>query len=82
MAEGQEFNPVKLIFWILSAIFVVMTSIGSFAATHLIAEVDSMHVVLNQLQTSFSATDSAAKVYRESIEYRLDRIEKKLDNQR
>lgn len=69
-------NPVQqLIFWFLGALFVVMTSIGGFAAQHLVTEVDSLASRLSIIeQNNAQITES-----RDDMKRRLERIENKLD---
>lgn len=67
---------MKLLFWMLSFIAVVMTSIGGFAATHLITQVDSMSIQMSTLQTQISVMQSL----RELDTFRLKRIEDKIDS--
>ena len=84
MANGDnDMTPLwKLIFWFLSALFVTMTSIGSWTAARLIGELDSMHLTLYDLQATVKASDAAAAVYRENLERRITQIERKLDRDR
>lgn len=70
----------KLIFWLLAALFTVMTIIGGSTATHLISELDSVHAAVISLQIQVNTNQATSNVQREALEFRLDRIEKKLDH--
>lgn len=65
----------KLIFAILSAMFVVMTAIGGATASHMITQNDD---IIKRL-SSMEAESAAQQVYRLDLERRLDTLEQKLD---
>lgn len=73
--NGAYSDYTKLIFWLLGALFLVMTAIGGSAAQRLVSQVDTLDSKVNVLQVQL-ATMSAM---RESSEQRLIRIESKLD---
>lgn len=75
MPEIPDTAAQKLIFWMLGALFVAMTAIGSATASHLITQVDSMSEQMSSLQVTL-ATQT---VREENAEKRLARIEQKLD---
>lgn len=70
----------KLIFWILAAIFTVMTGIGGATAVHLVSELDSVHNDVIEMRIQFNTSQATSNIQRISMENRLDRIEKKLDH--
>lgn len=56
MSPQPDSNQVfiKLIFLVLSALFLVMTSIGGFTASHVISQVDGIAESMNQVKTDIA----------------------------
>lgn len=78
MDESELFT--KLIFWLLAALFTIMTGIGGATAVHLVSELDSVHSDVIDMRIQFNTNQATSTVQRISMENRLDRIEKKLDH--
>jgi hypothetical protein len=70
-----ESNPQKLIFWLLTFVAVVMTSIGGAAASHMVSQMDTLSLRLTAVEVRLAAQDDA-KI---ETSRRLIRIEDKLD---
>lgn len=75
LEEGKDV-VLKLIFAILGAMFVIMTSIGGFTATHLLNQSDDIVKRLGNIESSMAAQD----VYRSDTERRLEIIESRIDH--
>ena len=73
--EGKDV-VLKLIFAILGAMFVIMTSIGGFTATHLLNQSDDIVKRLGNIESSMAAQD----VYRADTERRLEMMESRMDH--
>jgi len=72
----QEHLAIKLLLMIVSALFVVMTTIGGFTAAHLINQSDELSVRMTVVQTQLATQE----VERQDAERRLRRIEGLLDD--
>lgn len=77
--ENANEGTLKLIFWLLAAMFAVMTSIGGFSAMHLITEVDDIHAELNNVKVQVESDAVGEKFFRDDVILRIERIEKKVD---
>ena len=75
-AEPGTGLAIKIMMMIIGALFVVMTSIGGFTASHLISDVDEMNSRLTNVQTQLAASEVA----RADQSARLSRIEGLLDD--
>ena len=70
---------MRLIFWLLAAMFAVMTGIGGFSAMHLITEVDAIHTELGNVKVQVESDAVGERFFRDDITLRIERIEKKVD---
>lgn len=75
-AELGSTLAIKILLMIVGALFIVMTSIGGFTASHLISDVDEMNTRLTTVQSELSATE----VQRADQAARLSRIEAIMDD--
>ena len=66
---------LKLIFWILGVMTVLMTGIGGSAASHLVGQVDVLSTQVSSMQVQLAESEEA----RRNTERRLLSIEDKLD---
>ena len=75
--ETRKMDPVvrNLIFWILAALFAVMTSIGGATAGHMVSQNDE---ILKRV-SNIEANQAAENVYQKDLERRIDSLEHKLD---
>ena len=64
----------KMIFWLLSFLSVIMTSIGGFTAAHVITQYDEILSRLSKMEAAAAAHD----VFDKDIERRLDNLEQQL----
>ncbi len=65
----------KLIFWLLSFVAVIMTSIGGAAASHIVSQMDALSVRMTALEVRSAAQDDT----KAETQRRLIRIEDKVD---
>lgn len=76
--KDQDQTLIKLIFWLLAAMFVVLTSIGGATASHVVGQGDEANARLSRIE----ANQAGEEVYRADIERRLEAIEKRLSESR
>lgn len=75
----MDSSVFKLVMWWLGALFIAMTGIGGFTASHLVAQVDTLSITVNVLQQKIDTMSATSDIYRMSMENRLTRIEHRLE---
>lgn len=68
---AEDRTVLKLIFWILSGLFVIMTTIGGATANRMLGQSDSMIKSLSDIQVD----QAAQKVFIQDLERRMSTLE-------
>jgi hypothetical protein len=76
--KERDQTLIKLIFWLLAAMFAVLTTIGGATASHVVGQGDEANARLSRIEANQAAED----VYRSDVERRLEAIERRLNESR